>query len=226
MTRWTFPLFFIQNVSAIYLYAYPAATIIYGGGVLLHTGAGILLAVLLIPISRQVFRECPLEIRFAWLLIAAGTLLGLVLIKIGTPNRFHLWLYLHIALCAAGVLLVATSWLTRRGWLGKGFAGAVTSFAVLTLLITGISAGLWCARNIAWKNSNRVVNPHMHTETMDGEGDGPNGKFFPSSAPTRDGKNIPAQYFMQSQDCERSHSAIYNHCNRAQHTFSPFTHHG
>src|SRR5258708_10585962 len=98
MTRWRFPLLFLLTLSAIYLYAYPAATIAYGGGVLLHTRAGILLAVLLIPISRQVFRECPLEIRFASLLIAAATLLGLVLIKIGTPNRFHPSLYLHIAL--------------------------------------------------------------------------------------------------------------------------------
>jgi tetratricopeptide (TPR) repeat protein len=222
MTRWRFPLLFLLTLSAIYLYAYPTATIMYGGGVLLHTGAGILLAVLLIPILRQVFRDSPLEIRFGWLLIAAGTLLGLVLIKIGTPNRFHLWLYLHIALCAAGVLLVATSWLTRRGWLGKGFAAAVTSFAVLTLLMTAIAAGSWWARTIAWKNSNRVVNPHMPTETMDGEGDGPNGKFFPSSAQTRDGKNIPAKYFMQSQACERCHSDIYKQWNSSAHHFSSF----
>jgi Flp pilus assembly protein TadD len=222
MTRWRFPLLFLLTLSAIYLYAYPTATITYGGGVLLHTGAGILLAVLLIPIFRQVFRDCPLEIRFGWLLIAAGTLLGLVLIKIGTPNRFHLWLYLHIALCAAGVLLVATSWLTRRGWLGKGLAAAVTSFAVLTLLMTAIAAGSWWARTIAWKNSNRVVNPHMPTETMDGEGDGPNGKFFPSSAQTRDGKNIPAKYFMQSQACERCHSDIYKQWNSSAHHFSSF----
>src|SRR6202158_5895492 len=222
MTRWGFPLLFLLTLSAIYLYAYPTATIMYGGGVLLHTGAGILLAVLLIPILRRVFRDCPLEIRFGWLMIVAGTLLGLVLIKIGTPNRFHLWLYLHIALCVAGVLLVATSWLTRRGWLGKGFAAAVTSFAVLTLLMTGIAAGSWWARNIAWKNSNRVVNPHMPTETMDGEGDGPNGKFFPSSAQTRDGKNIPAKYFMQSQACERCHSDIYKQWNSSAHHFSSF----
>ena len=46
MIRWRFPLLFLLALSAIYLYAYPTATIIYGGGVLLHTGAGILLAVL------------------------------------------------------------------------------------------------------------------------------------------------------------------------------------
>src|SRR5258708_9071221 len=109
MTRWRFPLLFILTLSAIYLYAYPTATIIYGGGVLLHAGAGILLAVLLIPILRQVFRDRPIEIRFGWLLIAVGTILGLVLIRIGTPHRLRGWLYLHLALCAAGILLVGTS---------------------------------------------------------------------------------------------------------------------
>src|SRR5260370_8588343 len=98
MSRWRFALLLLLTLSAIYLYAYPTATITYGGGVLLHAGLGILLAILLIPILRQVFRDCSLEIRLGWLLIAAGTLLGLGLIKIGTPNRFRLWLYLHIAL--------------------------------------------------------------------------------------------------------------------------------
>jgi tetratricopeptide (TPR) repeat protein len=222
MTRWRFPLLFLLTLSAIYLYAYPAATITYGGGVLLHAGLGILLAILLIPILRQVFRDCSLDIRLGWLLIAAGTLLGLILIKIGTPNRFRLWLYLHIALCAAGVLLVGASWLARRSWLGKGFAGAAASLAILCLVMAGIAAGSWWTRNFAWKNSNRVVNPRMPAETMDGEGDGPSGKFFPSSAQTRDGKNIPAKYFMQSQACERCHSDIYKQWNSSAHHFSSF----
>src|SRR5258708_7391578 len=222
MTRWRVSLLSLLPLSAIYLYAYPTATIIYGGGVLLHSGTGILLAVLLIPILRLVFRDCSLEIRFGWLLIAAGTLLGLVLIKIGTPNRFRFWLYLHIALCVAGVLLVATSWLTRRRWLGRGFAGAAASFATLALLMAGIAGGSWWTRNVVWKNSNRVVNPHMSTETMDGEGDGLNGKFFPSSVQTRDGKNIPAKYFMQSQACERCHQDIYKQWNSSAHHFSSF----
>ena len=222
MIRWRFTLLLILTFSAIYLYAFPTATIVYGLGVLLHAGVGILLAIALIPILRQVFRDCSLEIRFGWLLIAGGTLLGLILIKIGTPSRFRTWLYLHIALCAAGVLLIGASWLARRGWLGKGFAGATASFAALTLLMAGLAAGSWWMRNTAWKNSYRVANPRMPAATMDGEGDGPDGKFFPSSAQTKDGKNIPAKYFMQSQACERCHSDIYKQWNSSAHHFSSF----
>src|SRR5438105_6342086 len=222
MIRWRLPLLLVLSLTAIYLYAFPTATIVYGGGVLLHTGAGILLAILLIPILRQVFRDCSLDIRLGWALIAIGTVLGLVLIKIGTPNRFRTWLYIHIALCTVGVLLVGSAWIARRGWFGKGFAGAITSFATLALLMLAVAAGSYWARNIQWKNGYRVANPHMPAQTMDGEGDGPGGKFFPSSVQTKDGKNIPAKYFMQSQACERCHADIYKQWNSSAHHFSSF----
>ena len=222
MTRWRFGLLLALTLSAIYLYAFPTATVIYGGGVLLHAGAGIVLAILLFPILRDVFRNSSLEIRFAWLLVAAGTLLGLALLKIGTANRFRFWLYLHIALCAAGVLLLVRSWLAKKQWLGRGSAGALTSFVVAAIVLAGVGAGSWWTRNIVWKNSYRVENPKMTSETMDGEGAGPNGQFFPSSVQTTDGKNIPAKYFIQSQACERCHRDIYKQWNSSAHHFSSF----
>jgi len=222
MSRWRLNLILVLALSAIYLYAFPSATIIFGGGVLLHAGAGILLAVLLIPILRKVFRECSFAEKFAWGLLAAGTVLGLVLVRVGTANRFKMWLYLHIALCAAGVLVLASAWIARRGWAGKGLAGSAASFAVATLLFAAVGAGSWWARNVAWRNAYRVVNPKMPAETMDGEGDGPNGKFFPSSVQTRDGKNIPAKYFMQSQACERCHKDVYKQWFSSAHHFSSF----
>src|SRR5215467_4396095 len=132
MSRWRSILVLVLTLSAIYLYAYPSATIPYAVGVLLHVGAGILLAVLLIPILRVVFRECSASIRFGWAFLTAGTLLGLVLIKIGTPNRFKTWLYLHIAFCSVGALILGAEWVARREWFGKGFTGAAASFAALS----------------------------------------------------------------------------------------------
>jgi Flp pilus assembly protein TadD len=222
MIRRRAALLVLLTLSAIYLYAFPAATIIYGAGVLLHVGVGIVLAVWLIPILRQAFRDCPLEIRCGWVLISAGTLVGLALIKIGTPHRFRAWLYLHITFCAIGVLLVGTHWLAEHGWFGKGSRGRATSFLVLALVMGGIAAGSWWTRSVPWKNNYRVVNPRMPAETMDGEGDGPNGKFFPSSVQTVDGKNIPAKYFMQSQACERCHQDIYKQWYSSAHHFSSF----
>jgi hypothetical protein len=64
-------------------------------------------------------------------------------------------------------------------------------FAALALLMVGIAAGAWWTREVAWKSANHISNPLMPAKTMDGEGDGPQGKFFPSSAQTRHGGNIP-----------------------------------
>ena len=222
MSRWRSLLVLVLTLSAIYLYAFPAATIIYGGGVLLHASAGILLAVLLLPILRAVFQKGALGERMGWVLLLGGTLLGLLLLVIGTPNRFKAWLYLHIALCAAGVVLLMSAWIGRRGWFGKGLAARAAALAVCAVAMGGVAAGSWWTRNAAWKNAYRVVNPKMPPETMDGEGDGPQGKFFPSSVQTVDGKNIPAKYFMQSQACERCHADIYKQWNSSAHHFSSF----
>ncbi len=222
MIRWRSALLVFLTLSAIYLYAFPSATISYGAAVLFHAGSGILLAILLIPILRWVFREPSLASRLAWLLLTAGIVLGLVLVKIGAAHRFRTWLFLHIALCAVGVLVLGTKWLAERGTFGKGFAGATASFAVLTLLLAGVSAGSWWVRNAAWKNAYRIQNPSLSTETMDGEGDGPSGKFFPSSVQTRDGKNIPKEYFMKSQACERCHQDVYKQWYSSAHHFSSF----
>ena len=222
MSRWRLGFVLVLTLSAIYLYAFPTATILYGGGVLLHAGVGILLAVRLTPILRAVFRDCGFAEKLAWTLLAAGTILGLVLIKIGTPHRFKIWLILHVALSTAGVLLLATAWLARRGWLGRGSAGAVASLAAAALLFAAVGAGAWWVRTVAWKNAYRVVNPGMPAATMEGEGDGPGGKFFPSSVQTHDGNYIPAKYFMQSQACERCHQDLYKQWYSSAHHFSSF----
>src|SRR5215813_505709 len=222
MSRWRLGFVLVLSLSAIYLYAFPAATILYGCGALLHAGVGILLAVLLSPILRAVFRDCGFAEKLAWTLLAAGTILGLLLIKIGTPHRFKIWLMLHIALSTAGALLLATAWLARRGWLGRGSAGAVASLAAAALLFAAVGAGAWWVRTVAWKNAYRIVNPGMPAATMEGEGDGPRGKFFPSSVQTHDGNYIPAKYFMQSQACERCHQDIYKQWYSSAHHFSSF----
>ncbi len=57
---------------------------------------------------------------------------------------------------------------------------------------------------------------------MDSEGDGPQGPFFPSSAQTADGQHIPANYFMESDSCQRCHQDIYKQWQGSAHHFSSF----
>jgi len=211
-------------LSAAYLYGYPSATITYAFVDLLHVVAGVVLTILLLVYFLRLLRVESAVARFGWILLMAGALLGCVLIKIGTPLRLKAWLFAHIALCVLGSLLLVTAWLNARGWLGTTFASRITGFAALTLLTAAISAGVWWTREVGWRDAkaNRITNPLMPPDSMDREGDGAEGKFFPSSAQTKHGGNIPSQYFMKSEACQRCHADIYNQWNSSMHHFSSF----
>src|SRR5438874_1435174 len=73
-----------------------------------------------------------------------------------------------------------------------------------------------------WDGSNPITNPEIAPAEMAAEGDGPQGRFFPSSAQTTDGKLIPAKYFMESQACQRCHKDVYEQWNSSAHHFSSF----
>jgi len=209
MQRWRSLSVLVLAVTAVYLYAFPAANIPYAITVLLHTGVGVLATIgILFFLFRGFSKEHRLA-RIGWLFVLGGGALGIILIKIGTPHRLKAWLYAHIALCLIGVLLLASSWLASRNSLNTGFLQQSLRFAGVALLIASVSAGAWWIRTIAWKNAYRVNNPSLAPATMDQEGDGPTGKFFPSSVQTKDGNYIPSDYFLKSQACERCHSDIY-----------------
>jgi Flp pilus assembly protein TadD len=220
--RWLSRSLIALVASAAYLYAYPSATIAFGIVVLFHVAAGIVFTLLLSFSLVRLLRNEPLLARFGWILLAVGAILGIVLIKIGTPIHLKSWLYAHIGLCLFGALFLFASWLASRGRMGLGVAQRVFGFVALLLLTAGIAVGAWWAREIAWKNANHITNPRMPPETMDGEGDGPQGKFFPSSAQTKHGGNIPSQYFMKSEACQRCHADIYKQWDSSMHHFSSF----
>jgi Flp pilus assembly protein TadD len=220
--RWLSRSVVALGLSAAYLYGYPAATIPYVVVDLLHIAIGILFTLFLVFYLLRLLPRVTLLARLGWILLLAGALLGIVLIKIGTPLRLKPWLYAHIALCVLGALFLAASWLFSRAWLGDGFLRRGLGFAALALLTAGIVASAWWVREAAWKSANRISNPLMPPESMDAEGDGPQGKFFPSSAQTKHGGNIPSQYFMKSDACQRCHADIYQQWNSSMHHFSSF----
>jgi tetratricopeptide (TPR) repeat protein len=223
MQRWRSLSVLILALTAIYLYALPTATIFYAATVLLHTGLGVLATLgVLLYLFRGGLRAESWLARLGWSFFLSGGAIGIVLIKIGTPHRFNAWLYAHIALCAIGLLFLLSTWLASRGWLNAGFPQQSLRFMMIALVTLSIAAGAWWTRNVAWKNAYHVRNPAIAPPTMDQEGDGPNGKFFPSSVQTKDGNYIPSDYFLKSQACERCHSDIYKQWYSSMHHFSSF----
>src|SRR5271157_6652150 len=182
MKRWRSLSVLVLAVTAAYLYAYPTATLVYAGTVLLHAGLGVLVMLGLAVFLFRGIGEQPVLARVGWVLMAAGGALGVALIYLGTPHRLKAWLYAHIAICIVGVVLLSAAWLAEREWMGKTIPQLAFRFAALLLITVGIAAGAWWVRNVAWSNAYRVSNPPISPATMDNEGDGPQGKFFPSSA--------------------------------------------
>src|SRR5258708_5015027 len=90
--RWLSRILVVLGLSAAYLYGYPSATISYFVVDLFHVAIGIVLTILLLFYLFRLIRQESSLARLGWFLMTVGALLGIVLIKIGTPLRLKPWL--------------------------------------------------------------------------------------------------------------------------------------
>jgi len=202
-------------ISALYLYAFPQPNIFYAVIVLLHALVGLVAAALLLRFLFRNFRETSTLGRAGWLLVTAGALIGVLLIKTGTPRSQGNVLSAHILLSIAGAAIVLSEW-SRLPF--KPLVRCALTLLVLATL--GFAAHY--TRQSRWHNRARIVNPSLPPASMNGEGDGPAGPFFPSSAQINGGEKIPSKFFMQSDSCRRCHEDIYNQWFSSAHHFSSF----
>jgi tetratricopeptide (TPR) repeat protein len=209
-------------VSAAYLYAFPQPNVFYATIVLLHTLVGILSALLLAVFLFRLLRNGSVASRLGWVLVAAGAIAGLVLIKTGTPRVEWNLLYVHVLFSVAGVGIVFAEWAGERGWLARGLSNSIIRCAICLLVLAALGAAARYARESRWQSQGRIENPLMPPATMNGEGDGPEGPFFPSSAQVYGGQKIPSKFFMESDSCKRCHEDIYNQWFSSAHHFSSF----
>jgi Flp pilus assembly protein TadD len=208
--------------SATYLYAFPQPNVFYAIVVLLHAIVGVVACAYLLVLFVRIFWSSSILARLGWLLILASAVLGVALIKLGTSRPEWNWVYPHIALALTGCGLLFADWAGSKGWLSTGFPAALCRCVICLLALAGLSAGAWYMRNSRWLNSARIQNPSNAPATMNDEGDGPQGDFFPSSAQVYGGQKIPSKFFMESQRCERCHADIYKQWQSSAHHFSSF----
>jgi Flp pilus assembly protein TadD len=209
-------------ISAVYLFAFPQPNLFYAAIVLLHMAGGVLAAILLLPACWRCLRSGNIGSALGWMFLAAGAAIGLLLIYTGTPRSEWMWLYLHIVLCLAGVGILFAAWAGKRGWLASNTGSAMLRTGICVALLAGMSAAAWYLRTTRWQQSLRIENPLMPPATMDSEGDGAQGPFFPSSAQVYGGQKIPSKFFMESDSCKRCHQDVYDQWNSSAHHFSSF----
>ncbi len=128
-------------ISAAYLYAFPQPNIVYAGVVLLHAFGGVLAAILMMMLFFRLLRTGSFSSRAGWVLIAVGAVLGLILIKTGTPRTEWNKLYLHIVISLAGVGLLIAGRMGSREWYeekpARGGIGAAVLRVVICLAVLG-----------------------------------------------------------------------------------------
>lgn len=211
-------------LNSAYLWGFPAPTIFYMANVLVHIGLGLAFsgAFGLLLWRNTGFRDF---VRFskaspamAMLLVAAVT--GIYLTIFGAASAQRPVLYAHIAFSMGGVLALIP-WALHRmrnfpAWRPAGWL--LVAAASLSVLIPVGAFGL---RALFPDPTHRIVNPVVVATSMDEEGDGPNGRFWPSSAKTNV-KTIPSKYFMDSKQCGTCHVEIYKEWESSVHHFASF----
>ena len=191
-------------LTAVYLYGFPSPTLTYAMAILLHAGLGLIVAVSLIRFFLKYFKGLSLTSKIGWLLFALGAALGVALIYLGTTRPMLKWLYLHIALSMAGIILLVADFVARRILPRIRLRPAVVrlvAVVVMVALALGLALGDRAIREGRWLAGHVIRNPEIAPDSMNNEGDGPDGLFFPSSAQVVRGGHIPSKFFMESDSC-------------------------
>src|SRR5271166_6553247 len=107
-------LLYLLVASAAYLYPFPQANLFYPVVVVIHALGGIVATIVGAALLRRLLRQGSWIWKAGWVLLAAGAVLGLILIYTGTARSEFRWLYAHIILCLAGVGCLLAEWMGRR----------------------------------------------------------------------------------------------------------------
>ncbi|MBL8216529.1 MAG: hypothetical protein JNK87_37770, partial [Bryobacterales bacterium] len=133
-------------------------------------------------------------------ILLASSLPALYLAKQGNTRDHKPWLYAHIALASAGVAALALQ--KRDRALGLTLAAMGAAFLIPP-------------------PSQKITNPARTPVSMEEEGDGPKGRFWPSSIKTNVDL-IPSDYFLDSEQCGTCHKDIYQQWKSSVHHFASF----
>jgi Flp pilus assembly protein TadD len=208
--------------TALYLVAFPAATLAYEGLVACHILFGSIFIVFGIPgLKNLLVKRSPLE-QVGWIVLLLGGVVGAVLLFTGTLRQDWPILYTHEVVSAVAVAILLAVWAGNHGWLQRGFSKSTLRVATCLALTAAISWGAWWVRTVPWQRKNTIHNPVLAPASQAQEGGGLNSPFFPSDAETYTGKVVPKDYFLDSATCKSCHADIYNQWESSAHHYSSF----
>jgi tetratricopeptide (TPR) repeat protein len=208
----------VLGLNSAYLAARADATLVYFANVGLHVALGLACAALVSRLARRAWSSLGGPWRAAAILFAAGSLAGLLLLFTGSTRPHRPILYAHAVLIGAAALVALAAGVRRALPFSSPLARALAVAAAV------LAAAAPVARTLAdrFPPQDRIVNPRLPPLAMEGEGQGKDGPFFPSSGETNVGGVVPSRFFLTSRDCARCHQDIYEQWSSSAHHFSSF----
>lgn len=212
-------------LNSSYLASFDDPTGLYILNLGLHFGLGLILALVFLFYLRRQWSGLPVAGKASALLLLASAGLGAFILVFGATRPWFgfgkpiKWVApAHVLVGGLGVALLAL-WIVRRKTQHLTYARAL-SFVLAVGLLFPLAA--WQYQRYSRASRDYIVNPLTPPITMEGEGQGPTGPFFPSSATTNTGGKIPSNFFMNSESCARCHKEIYDQWNSSAHHFASF----
>ncbi len=206
-------------LTGAHLYLFPTGSLLFVIVVFLHVFGGVVMTAWLVRLLSRNFVNYSLPARTGWLFLSVGAGLGIALIFTGTPRSYVPWLYAHIGLCLLGLVVLCSA--EARGKPGAARATLILRMGALMLAVGVGAVAAVGFRALSYEGS-VIANPDLPPASMDAEGGGPGGLFFPSSAETSTDGYVPADFFMESQKCQRCHEDVYDQWFSSAHHFSSF----
>ena len=219
--------FLLTNGNYLLLFGSPS--IFYLGNVGAHLVVGVAAAILFLFLGARIFLV-PAPRRalgiLAWGAALAAAITGAVPMWTGGTRPYRWLMSVHQGAAWSAVLFVGIWILVRGSDAGASPAWRRGRNAVALLLPLGVlvpgAARLLLPDFVPERYA--IVNPEAPPASMEGEGDGPAGPFFPSAAQTLDGGTIPSRFFLESKSCGRSgcHPDLFDQWNESVHHLASF----
>ena len=133
----------VLAASAIYLFAFPLASLFYEGIVLLHILLGAVTLLIAVPWGTRLLRNRGVAEKLGWILFLIGGGAGAVILYTGARRGRWPVLYTHELISALACALLLFVWLGHRGRLTGSFLRGSLRLATCLALVAAVAAGAW-----------------------------------------------------------------------------------
>ena len=186
-------------INGAYLMAFGDPTLVYFINILAH----LLLGVALIGLVAWSWK------RAGWLLLTVFTvaaIAGLAVAFVGGTRNHQSLMLAHALAAFAATLVFAIVQDYRR-------------LIVIPCLVAVMAVPLIHSSE---KRQSVITNPELAPQSMDSEGGGKNGPFFPSSIQTTSGGHVATDFISDSKACAQCHPQVYAQWKASMHHLSSF----